>query len=228
MSIAETRGGYDTIRERALELFVSKGFGQVSMRELARHVGIAPGSLYNHFPSKQALLFDLIEEFYEELLMLVQPVRQRTAGAHPLLDLIAAHLQLHRERPLHFRLALQGFAYLDTAQKQRITLKRVSYEHAFLRGVFSDTLSAQETAAAVGHVITRFLNCLPGWLEGHPLADEVNTHLIERLIKGAVQECSAQPQISAPPDTHPKHHASVPSASAPRPSDPLYRAHHAS
>ncbi|ALI10876.1 MULTISPECIES: TetR/AcrR family transcriptional regulator [Pseudomonas] len=192
MSTTETCGGYDTIRERALELFVSKGFGQVSMRELARHVGIAPGSLYNHFPSKQALLFDLIEEFYEELHLLVQqPVRQRTAGPRPLSNLIAAHLRLHRERPLHFRLALQGFAYLDTAQKQHIILKRGRYEHAFLRAVFSDTFSAHETVTAAGPIITRLLNCLPDWLEERSLTDEAYTHLVERLIRGAVQECSA-------------------------------------
>ncbi|BBH34071.1 DNA-binding transcriptional regulator, AcrR family [Pseudomonas sp. 43mfcvi1.1] len=194
MSTPEARSGYDTIRERALELFVSKGFGQVSMRELARHVGIAPGSLYNHFPSKQALLFDLIEEFYEELHLLVQqPVqRRRTAAPRPLSKLIVDHLRLHRERPLHFRLALQGFAYLDTAQKQRIILKRVRYERAFLHAVFSDAFSAHEIGTAAGHVITRFLNCLPGWLEERPLTDEAYTHLVERLIRGAVQECSAQ------------------------------------
>lgn len=53
MFTAEAYWGYETIRAQALELFVNKGFGQVSMRELARHVGLAPGSLYNHFPSKQ-------------------------------------------------------------------------------------------------------------------------------------------------------------------------------
>ena len=37
------------------------------MRELAAHVGLTAGSLYHHFPSKQDLLFDLIEELYEEL-----------------------------------------------------------------------------------------------------------------------------------------------------------------
>lgn len=199
MSTTEARSGHDTIRERALELFVSTGFGQVSMRELARHVGIAPGSLYNHFPSKQALLFDLIEEFYEELHLLVQqPVRQRMASPRPLSELIAAHLQLHRERPLHFRLALQGFAYLDTAQKQRIILKRARYEHAFLRAVFSDALSVHETDLEVGHVITRFLNCLPGWLEGSPLTDEAYTNLIERLIRATVQECYGGDPKSTP------------------------------
>ncbi|WP_413776131.1 TetR/AcrR family transcriptional regulator [Pseudomonas sp. B21-056] len=80
MSIAENRSGYDAIREQAVMLFVSKGFGQVGMRELARHVGIAPASLYHYFPSKQQLLFDLIDEFYEELHLLVRELTPRRAG----------------------------------------------------------------------------------------------------------------------------------------------------
>ena len=61
-------------RDKVLELFASKGFGQVGMRELATCLGLAPGSLYHHYPRKQHLLLDLIgldtvlailEAFYE-------------------------------------------------------------------------------------------------------------------------------------------------------------------
>ena len=58
---------FEERRDRAMALFAEKGFGQVSMRELAAHVGLTAGSLYHHFPSKQDLLYDLIEELYEEL-----------------------------------------------------------------------------------------------------------------------------------------------------------------
>jgi AcrR family transcriptional regulator len=57
---------FEERRDRAMALFAEKGFGQVSMRELAAH-GLTAGSLYHHFPSKQDLLYDLIEELYEEL-----------------------------------------------------------------------------------------------------------------------------------------------------------------
>ncbi|SUD70117.1 TetR family transcriptional regulator [Pseudomonas putida] len=58
---------FEERRDRAMALFAEKGFGQVSMRELAAHLGMTAGSLYHHFPSKQDLLYDLIEELYEEL-----------------------------------------------------------------------------------------------------------------------------------------------------------------
>ena len=45
-------------QRRALELFQERSFSQVSMRELAAHVGITPGAIYHHIESKEALLFD--------------------------------------------------------------------------------------------------------------------------------------------------------------------------
>ncbi|WP_332821602.1 TetR/AcrR family transcriptional regulator, partial [Pseudomonas sp.] len=58
----------EQIRGKALELFAERGFAEVGMRELALHLGIGAGSVYHHFQSKEQLLFELIEELYEDLL----------------------------------------------------------------------------------------------------------------------------------------------------------------
>ncbi len=47
------------ILDKALELFSTKGYDSVSVGEIAKAVGIKAPSLYNHFPSKQAI-FDAI------------------------------------------------------------------------------------------------------------------------------------------------------------------------
>ena len=49
------------ILEKSLELFSTKGYDAVSVGEIAKAVGIKAPSLYNHFPSKQAI-FDAIVE----------------------------------------------------------------------------------------------------------------------------------------------------------------------
>lgn len=49
------------ILEKSLELFSIKGYDAVSVGEIAKAVGIKAPSLYNHFPSKQAI-FDAILE----------------------------------------------------------------------------------------------------------------------------------------------------------------------
>lgn len=49
------------ILDKALELFSTQGYEAVSVGEIAKAVGIKAPSLYNHFPSKQAI-FDAIVE----------------------------------------------------------------------------------------------------------------------------------------------------------------------
>lgn len=49
------------ILDKALELFAAQGYDSVSVGEIARAVGIKAPSLYNHYPSKQAI-FDAIVE----------------------------------------------------------------------------------------------------------------------------------------------------------------------
>ncbi len=49
------------ILNKALELFSAQGYDSVSVGEIAKAVGIKAPSLYNHFPSKQAI-FDAIVE----------------------------------------------------------------------------------------------------------------------------------------------------------------------
>lgn len=49
------------IIDKALELFSTRGYDAVSVMEIAKSVGIRASSLYNHYPSKQAI-FDAIVE----------------------------------------------------------------------------------------------------------------------------------------------------------------------
>lgn len=49
------------ILAKALELFSIKGYDAVSVGEIAKAVGIKAPSLYNHFPSKQAIFEEIVE-----------------------------------------------------------------------------------------------------------------------------------------------------------------------
>ncbi|AUH34736.1 TetR/AcrR family transcriptional regulator [Paracoccus tegillarcae] len=71
--MARTRGSKaeitgPLIREAALRLFARHGYAAVSMRQIAREVGVQAGALYAYTPDKQALLFDLMETHMQRLL----------------------------------------------------------------------------------------------------------------------------------------------------------------
>ena len=53
------------ILDQALELFSAKGYDSVSVGEIAKAVGMKAPSLYNHFPSKQAIFDAIIESTAE-------------------------------------------------------------------------------------------------------------------------------------------------------------------
>ena len=65
------------ILEKSLELFSTKGYDAVSVGEIAKAVGIKAPSLYNHFPSKQAI-FDAILEKQLRRTTRKTPLRSRS------------------------------------------------------------------------------------------------------------------------------------------------------
>lgn len=53
------------IADKALELFSERGYEAVSVGEIAKAVGIKAPSLYNHYPSKQAIFEAIVEQTAE-------------------------------------------------------------------------------------------------------------------------------------------------------------------
>lgn len=53
----------DNILETALTLFNDRGFQNVGVRDIARELNISPGNLSYHFPRKEAILIELLEQF---------------------------------------------------------------------------------------------------------------------------------------------------------------------
>jgi len=56
----------ELILSAAKALIGSRGNDAVSMREIAKHCGIAPSSIYQYFPDKNALLAAIMDEYYAQ------------------------------------------------------------------------------------------------------------------------------------------------------------------
>ncbi|MBP7175607.1 MAG: TetR/AcrR family transcriptional regulator [Thermoclostridium sp.] len=57
----------DKILQASIDLFAEKGYGNVSMREIAKEVGIKASSLYKHYESKNDILESIFQLFQESL-----------------------------------------------------------------------------------------------------------------------------------------------------------------
>lgn len=82
---AERRGEHT--RERILDaaegLFADRGFDGTTLRDVAGRVGIRTPSLYNHFPSKEALYTAVIERVVEPVLALLSEITLAGPDSRP-------------------------------------------------------------------------------------------------------------------------------------------------
>ncbi len=62
----------DLILSAAKVLIGGRGNDAVSMREIAKHCGIAPSSIYQYFPDKNALLAAIMDEYYEQFRAIIE------------------------------------------------------------------------------------------------------------------------------------------------------------
>ena len=188
MPMPERCSRFAEYRDKVLELFASKGFGQVGMRELATCLGLAPGSLYHHYPSKQHLLLDLIEEFYEELLATLGRIEQQVPVKRDRLgSLIRAHLNLHLEMPWHFRLVERDSGCLNDEQQARVRQLREQYERRLLLMIGTKNRLSEQAQLAAAHAIANLLNSAPSWLANQTLNEHERDEMLGNLVAGAIE-----------------------------------------
>ena len=86
------------IRDTAAGLFARDGFTRTSMAELAGACGVSKALLYHYFDSKEALLFDILKVYLNDLetAITIDPALAASPRDH-LRDLIWALLQQYRE-----------------------------------------------------------------------------------------------------------------------------------
>jgi len=151
------------IRRVGLKLIYRQGFAAMSLRELAAEVGIQPASLYNHIATKQALLFELVREHMEALLVSADAALA-AAPPDPLPQIeafCAHHLLYHFERKQEVYIANSELRALEGANRAQIVALRRRYEERLIglltvgaaAGVVR-TEDAQVTAFAVIAALT--------------------------------------------------------------------------
>jgi AcrR family transcriptional regulator len=103
----------ELILDAAERLFAKHGLDGVAVRDLARETNLTPSSLYNHFPSKEALYDAVLERGFRPMVEMTAEAWQSGAGLKPQsvraqIDQMVAHLAEHRDlAPLLQRVMLE-------------------------------------------------------------------------------------------------------------------------
>lgn len=116
------------VRSAALRLFARSGYAAVSMREIAKEVGVRAGALYLYTPDKQTLLFDLMQEHMKQLLDAWQELPKHGAPLDRLQQFVHFHIDYHVERRDEVFLAYMELRSLSERNFDTVQNLRRAYE----------------------------------------------------------------------------------------------------
>ena len=120
---------FEAIRAAGTRLIWQHGFEAMSLRRLAAEVGIQPGSLYNHFETKQALLFDIVHEHMSTLAArLDEALTGHDEPRDRLVTFAAFHARYHMTRRMQVYVANSELRSLEPENRAAIVALRRAYE----------------------------------------------------------------------------------------------------
>lgn len=178
-SPATTGSRFARNRPKALELFAQRGFAKVSLRELASHLELTAGSLYNHCSSKEELLLEFIEEHYMALLSLFDRRHRRKSPRDTLHTVIQELIAMHDRHPLHFQLATRDACYLKPDQRLYVDQLR---QHLQQRLNSLVCAAGYANAGQTDMPALELFEHLPLWLANYSLDDSQRCAALERIL----------------------------------------------
>lgn len=179
------------IEEAAIRLFAERGIQETSTRDLAASAGVAEGSLYRHFPSKDAMVKALFDKHYSNLAEHWDALaRKKNDPRDKLSHILRDICTLHDEEPDRFRfLLLTQHQALPYAGQNGITPVSVLYgiiSEGMEKGVFRKASPDLMTAFVMGLITQPPVFMIYGRLEGtmSSISDELVTSALACLDVG--------------------------------------------
>ena len=141
MKTSDKRGD---VMQAALELIAERGFHGAPMAEIAARAGVAAGTIYRYFATKEALITELHRELEDKIVAVLQggypagrPIRER------FLHLIRGLIIYLLDHPLHFRYMEQYFNSPYGVSLHRDRLLGKSGNHDLLMDIFEQGIEQQ-------------------------------------------------------------------------------------
>ncbi|HEY0753364.1 MAG TPA: TetR/AcrR family transcriptional regulator [Ktedonobacteraceae bacterium] len=128
--LPETRPVREKIRAAAVQLFAEMGYHAAPLRDIAKLANIQAASIYYHYPSKQALLVEIMDTHMRQLnASLEQIIVLPIGSAERLYEAIASHIRLHTTHKAEFFIIDTEIRALDNEHREQIIALRDQYEH---------------------------------------------------------------------------------------------------
>lgn len=158
------------VRSAARSLIARHGFAAVTMRQIAREVGVQAGALYLYTPDKQTLLFDLMKSHMDELLEAVSSVDLSGPPERALEAFARFHIAFHLDRAEAVFVAYMELRNLTEENFAVIEDQRKTYENLLerilQRGRASGVFAVHDTKLATMALIAMLTGLTTWYREG--------------------------------------------------------------
>jgi AcrR family transcriptional regulator len=156
---------------RGLALLEKKGLAAVSLREIARRVGVSPRAPYRHFTDKSALLAAMAEEGFARFGAQLEGSRGRASSPRRRLEALgAAYIDFAVEHP-HLVALMFGDVFPDRATRFPELHRAALSTFALLTDAVREALPARRTRPTQRTRSDAAMTAVSAWALVHGLAD---------------------------------------------------------
>jgi AcrR family transcriptional regulator len=142
------------IREAAVRVIAKHGFQAASLREIAKEVGIRAPSLYNYIKSKEKLLYGLLREPLQAMILEYRTLTDGIADPAARLQLFTkVHLNFHLNSRLEVFIGNMELRSLSAPHYRAITALREEYAQ-LLQAIIEDGVKQGVFTAPEPRVVT--------------------------------------------------------------------------
>src|SRR6185312_14770206 len=185
-----SRATVDALVEATARILVREGFDSASTNRIAEVAGVSVGSLYQYFPSKEALVAAVIERHHQEVM---QAVRKELAEVmtqpveRAVRKLVAVAIEAHRVDPRLHRVLAEQIPRVGKLEKQEAFARE---NYALFKGYLEkhrDEVCVADLDLASFVCVTTVEALTHNAVLHHQLSDEAMDALTEeaaRLIVG--------------------------------------------
>lgn len=224
----QARSGRAAVLDAAVQNFQRVGYHGTSMRDIATGAGFTVASIYNHFPSKQRILQEIMVGILTDALAATRSAVLR-AGALPhdqLRALMHAWLVFHTERRDEAVVGATEIRSLDPDGRRLVVALRDEQEHLFREvvehGAETGAFGTPHPAEAVRALIAMGTSVASWYRPGGGLTPHQMGERYARLALGLVEartDPATGPAVSPNPASSPDSAPVDPPAPAPAQGD---------
>ncbi|QSS97670.1 TetR/AcrR family transcriptional regulator [Psychroflexus sp. ALD_RP9] len=185
----------DEIIKQAGLLFSLKGYSAVSMRDIAKSLDIKAASLYNHLPSKQAILEAIVLNLANTFVNHIHDVNQNPSFStrQKLSEIIQQHIDLSLHQPESVAVLNTEWIHLNGEALDKFKAKRFRYEQELREiikyGIQEQSITKRDPEVILFSILST-LRTLNLWVakRKHLTVEDLKADLETILLYGIIRQ----------------------------------------